>query len=936
MFFFNSEFKKIIDTSFNYVGTNNQFINLKDSLNQTISYSLIFKRFFKNSSNIDIRKHGGYYILNNNNLYGVIDSNYKEVLPFKYNSINYFNNNFYASINSGTALFDENLKLIIPSIYERLIKTKFGFIYYKNNLCGVLNKNGKKITEARFRNIDINSIPIKCYLPKEGVVQLIFDDKWNFVSKKEFKKLLILNSKWTPTASALIEPNINQFGWFKDTIIATKKDGSKVKVVKWGLKNDIDTIITPPIYREYEIINDSISYGYRGKKLLTSSKKRIKGIPVGASYNVVNHITGERVLKQPIYKFFITDFENNNLARALTYKGIYIYNKNFTPILKNIHYANAPQEGMLLYSEYNKDKRDKSNIEGQIDKLIAWQEYATGISLSKEASSEYYKLLRARVNIKPYITPHIKFGYLNSITQQEAFPTQFDRATNFYQGVAFVGVKNKKTEKIDYGIIRKDSIIVPLKFDKVNFLYPNTYDSLYIVTKNNGKQLFFDSLLNPKPIELKNMTRVEKDVIIATQNNKTGIVNDDLQWELEPTYRRIIISKNNALISKNKLHGAITSEGESLFEPTIKKKHIIPLKYGAKLYQNRNQSGKVGYYHYQYGELFKPTKGKVYESEQTTLKLEHGTPYYYKNGQELKTNKLFKYTLIMENDSISISKRRKKIKILNKNTEEKIKIKGFVPNDLTFEGIYHIKGSSMGLTNYKGQEKIKAFMNSKLTPLNDSILLTENIHSKFKDKRYGLVNIEGKQLRANEYLKIEEVFDGIYFCFSKRNISVFVNKKGDTLKTVKCNDFKSTSDGLLLLIGKENIIHSEGSLYLKGKYNAVFLDSTLSNPFAYKFIDAKQFVNGIATVRSRKGWQVMNRNGELISIPSFYSMEPIANNTIVAKEKPKHGVYNYEGKVIVPVEFEEINTVSPTIIQVIKEGKAGYVSTNGNWIYNPF
>ncbi len=227
-------------------------------------------------------------------------------------------------------------------------------------------------------------------------------------------------------------------------------------------------------------------------------------------------------------------------------------------------------------------------------------------------------------------------------------------------------------------------------------------------------------------------------------------------------------------------------------------------------------------------------------------------------------------------------------------------------------------------------------MNSKLTPLNDSILLTENIHSKFKDKRYGLVNIEGKQLRANEYLKIEEVFDGIYFCFSKRNLSVFVNKKGDTLKTVKCNDFKSTSDGLLLLIGKENIIHSEGSLYLKGKYNAVFLDSTLSNPFAYKFIDAKQFVNGIATVRTRKGWQVMNRNGELISIPSFYSMEPIANNTIVAKEKPKHGVYNYEGKVIVPVEFEEINTVSPTIIQVIKEGKAGYVSTNGNWIYNPF
>lgn len=165
------------------------------------------------------------------------------------------------------------------------------------------------------------------------------------------------------------------------------------------------------------------------------------------------------------------------------------------------------------------------------------------------------------------------------------------------------------------------------------------------------------------------------------------------------------------------------------------------------------------------------------------------------------------------------------------------------------------------------------------------------------------------------------MFDNIYFCYNKFGTSLFINSKGDSIKTINCKNFESTSEGLLLC---------------KFDNYVQFLDSTLTPIFRYTFYKAHPFVKGIATVKTGRGWQVLNRNGNLLSVASYREIKPIANNTIQAREFPKKGVYNYNGELIVPVEFEKIIFVSSTIMQVIKDGKAGYISTKGEWVYNPF
>lgn len=921
--FFDTAFNKIIDTNVVYIRESNQMLYFKDSVNNNIAYSLLFKRFFKNSGELSVREYGRFRLLNDAGMYGVIDTNNIQILPFNYKSISYYDNNFYAITSSNKeALFDSDFQNIIPPLYDRVVKTKYGYRYSIGNKVGALDKTGKKITEARFGYINENSIPVKCYLPKEGIVQLIFDENWNFRTKKEFKKMIVLQSKSkTKKVSSEVSPLVrNQFGWFMDSLEVTKKDGTQIKVAKWGLKNTLDTVVTPPVFQEYVIENDSISYAYRGRRELKKSKKRIKDIPVGSSFNIVNHLTGEILVKQPVYCFYQRDFRNNNIARALTNKGIYLYDRSYSALRKDLHFAFQPQDGMLLYSVLNPNKKDKKNLKGKVDKLVAWQNYATGISLSGQAMKEYFMLLRSRER-KAYRTPNIKFGFYNSLTNKDVFYPQFDIARSFKWGVSFVGIQNSINNKMEYGIIKKDTLVTPIIYSKVDYFHPITYDRLYIVTLDNRKQLYIDSLLNTKTLNLKNLNRVGENVIIASSNNKTGVLDDDLNWIVEPSFKRVLVAQNKQLIIKEKLHGVLSLGGDVLIAPSIKKKYIIPQEFGAKVYQNKAQTGKIGYYHYQYGELFSPFKGKIYESKSVILKMQYNEAVYYKKGQELKTNKLFSYTLLMENDSVLVTKKRKKIKIINKNTEEYVKVKNVLPQYLSEDGIYYVSEEAKGLLGFEGNIIIKAAMNSDLVKIGDSVLLAINLYKTSKSKRVGLVTTKGRLILPNNFNKVERVFNEVYFCFRPHGLSLFMSSKGDTLKTVKCRSYESTSNGLMLY---------------KTREGAFFLDSTLSNVFQYSFYDAEPFVKGIATVKTREGWQVLNRSGELISIPSFQSMKAIANNTIVATEKPKHGIYNYHGNLIVPVEFEEINAVSSTVIQVIKGGKAGYISTKGKWLYNPF
>lgn len=925
LMFFDTNYQKIIDTNLVFIGSSKDFLNFKDSSNKNISYSYFFNKIFTNSTGLFVKKIGDYWIVKNNDLFGVIDKKLKQIIPCKFKSIKLFEGHFYAKNESNkTAIFTKEFKQIMPPVYEKIVKTNYGFEYQINNKVGALNKKGKKITEARFTFIDQNSIPIKCYLPKQGIVQLIFDEKWNYQSKKEFKQMLTLQSKKEikevtkfPPSDSTTKIVTKDFGWFLDTI-AKEKDGKVFKITKWGLKNEIDSIVTPPIYREYEIINDSISFGYRGVKKLKKSDKRIKGIPVASSFNIVNHLSGAVLIKQPTYKCHWNDFNKNNLIRILTKKGISLYDKNLKVINDNIHYAFKPNEGMLLYSILNENKKEKTLHKGGIKKLTAWLTYGSGIFISETARKEYFDMKSNRGTKEVYFSNKIKYGFYNSLTGQNIFPAHYDFAQAFNRGISFVGIKQKKGD-LKYGALNKNKVIIPIQYDNVDHFSPKNYDSLYIVQLNNGKKLILDSLLNVKELKLTNINRVKENVIIAREKNKYGVLDDNFNWAIKPTYKKINASRTEKLIFKDKKYGVLSPKGTEVSAPLIPKQYIIPLKNGALVYNNKTLKGKVYYYDYKYGELFKPISGVVYESDSLVLKVSNKIPDYYKDGTKLKTNHVFSSTTLFENNKYSITKKGKRTKIINKTTKKEVLRKSLIVQSLKDEGIYFIENNNKGLLSFNGDTLIKTDSSfSEITRINDNLLLTRS-HINKQRYLYGLSTLKGKQILPSEFLKIEKVFDSIYFCFKKIGASVFLNTDGDTLKILNCRDYSA----------------GEFFLYKSGE-NAYFLDKKLKKVFKYNFIDAEPFIKGLATVLTKEGWQILNNNGDIISMGCFNSLKPIAQNTLIAQEKSKYGLYNYKGEIIVPVEFEQINGISSTVVQVIKEGKVGYINTSGKWLYNPF
>ena len=237
-------------------------------------------------------------------------------------------------------------------------------------------------------------------------------------------------------------------------------------------------------------------------------------------------------------------------------------------------------------------------------------------------------------------------------------------------------------------------------------------------------------MLNKKTTDFTNIRRVSKDVIIASKNNKYGILDDNLAWVLEPTYKRILKSRNNDLLIKEKKYGLLTNKGEQLIAPLLKKKHVQPLKNGARIYSTRAMNGKMNYIHYQYGELFKPFSGVVFEANEMVIKIEHGQPTYYKNGIELNTNKLLKYITLFENATHIISKKRKKIKITDKRNETSVKIKDLIPIDFHKYGITYFKNNTQGIINYTGSVIVEASNYLSYTELNENLLITTSVEKK--------------------------------------------------------------------------------------------------------------------------------------------------------------------------------------------------------------
>ena len=225
-----------------------------------------------------------------------------------------------------------------------------------------------------------------------------------------------------------------------------------------------------------------------------------------------------------------------------------------------------------------------------------------------------------------------------------------------------------------------------------------------------------------------------------------------------------------------------------------------------------------------------------------------------------------------------------------------------------------------------------------------------------KDKKYGYVDQNGKEVVPPIYYSADSFSDGVAVAYSKDDCTWhIIDKAGNVKAQLKGYDNvgyyfsnglievrKDDKYGLADTTGKEvipptyDIIYgfNEGLAQVKkdGKYG--FVDQTGKEvvPLKYDISTSLEFNEGFARVVKDGKWGFVDQSGKEVVPPIYDSVESFNEGLARVKKDGKYGFVDQTGKEVVPLKYDIFTSLefNEGFAKVEKDGKYGFVDKNGN------
>lgn len=183
-------------------------------------------------------------------------------------------------------------------------------------------------------------------------------------------------------------------------------------------------------------------------------------------------------------------------------------------------------------------------------------------------------------------------------------------------------------------------------------------------------------------------------------------------------------------------------------------------------------------------------------------------------------------------------------------------------NEWTSAGVEAKKGETWGIVSngtfnpVEGADKVWGFgKDSKLTYAR-------------KEKKMGFVNSKGEWVIEPAYEKVKSFVDGLA-PVANGKMWGFINEKGEMIIESSYRDAEIFAEGMAPVKNKKwGFINKAGKLVIPMEY-----DITAGLAFISGNV-SKGFVNGLARVKSKKGWGFMDTSGKLLADKWFENAEP--------------------------------------------------------------
>lgn len=204
---------------------------------------------------------------------------------------------------------------------------------------------------------------------------------------------------------------------------------------------------------------------------------------------------------------------------------------------------------------------------------------------------------------------------------------------------------------------------------------------------------------------------------------------------------------------------------------------------------------------------------------------------------------------------------------------------------------------------------------------NNNLWYEENVLKVQKDGKYGLINLEGKELLACTYDDINVIPDtkSVYITVLNDEKGL-VDSKGNVIIDNKYAEITSLTNKY------ENGFIVKNA---QGKYGIINYDKTVGIEEIYDEIK-KVYGNSMYVVKEANTWKIVNSDGESFLENKFEDVKEINTQNITIKEQDKYGVINLQGEVQIPALYDELSYAFSNYYIAKKDEKYGIITTSND------
>ncbi|MDH4473418.1 MAG: WG repeat-containing protein [Fluviicola sp.] len=849
--------------------------------------SVILKGNYENITEFD--QH--YFQVRRNGLVTLLDrKTHQQALPFIYeNMYPRLEGGFIVELEGNNGWIDKDFKTIIPCKYQRFtVRDQLAQVYELNYVGLFSLKTKKEILPAVYNTITQSGNRFKA-IRNELITIIELNDQHAIVKTAKIDNAITVQTLLKREAPSrppkFIDPRLFALGWFLDSNLVTPANEPAYYSVKWGLKNTADSIVIPASISELKYLPMApFTLQYVGT---TEFKRAVNGVDKIPSFKAVYLPTGKILNKNTFISYDSTDFRRRNFMRVSTTSGFSILRADAT--LTPLSYIEKGSNRNLLYCESKTvEVTEKESDEmTEITNLDFITNYLNLPHPTYVASGSK--------KIKGFIYPEGKWNFLKP-DGTPLFNESFSFAKPFLGNQALVKVGKK------WGVVNSDTLIIPAVYSAIERKIIDR-DTFFVAQQAQGGS----RLLDTSSTTLGNYTIAfsRGNALIMEIGGQKQLFDTDLK-PLSEVYSTMKFLKSGLILAKiKKEYTLLTGEGTILYvgpEPPedVLWHSFLVFKTGGS-YQVKDLSDKV---------IADRCSSAEAKGNYMLIRRNGATDIFDLRGNLLIDEVTGSILVDTLGNGLAIVEKNKVI--VYEGPERRMKLKGFVPTHfISGKFLCNTKDSCI-LYSYFGEKE-------SVLPHIDEVAVLEDasIFLKTSGKVNFLFDREWKPVLPEEkkFRQLMNVGPAIYAYNTAEGKTVLYN--------AETNESDSTYRNVTGYFEQDRLLVTKGT-------RLSYLDEHFKPITARTFSQAIPFAGKHAAIADQRGWTLIDHQCNSLTYPNYGEIKALNAQLFKTQKLPLYGLYNSQGKLLIPVEYEQIRFLSNGIILCVKEGAFYYFRKDGN------